>query len=209
MGFTAELVLLYPLDDSIPEQNAWVGHEPISFGRVTRLEKLTAERFRHIEFSGHKRAACCTVSLFFSKLWPQFNPLSENIFAPEIVSDYDEVIERDERNNFIHLATYLESTKRGFPSNTFGNHNAITRLPRPEIEKRIQEEWHPVLEPPIMWQDCIILAQWLSEAEEQVSEEWKMAQVDPVSIALMRAWRAYFLEVSKVRAKALFLFPTY
>lgn len=210
MGFNAEIRVLYPEKDKHPGNRVWQGREAISFGHVTRLQKLVdRDRYGHIIFDSHQRAGISVTSIYLGKLWERLQAPKTSDFAPPfLIRDkswrWDTyAVPAQEYTDLVYVRGYEDL------SEPLALHNKIVGLEGEALSERINR-YHLILDQvPVMWESCATLVDWLNEAEGQRSSEWQELEKDPVSQALARAWRSYFREVSVVGARAMFWFPRY
>lgn len=219
MGYCCELYVLYPDRIEGTERHVWTAAETIDFGRITRLEKLTGERFRHLVFGPHKRAGICATSVLLSHLYAKTDP-ARPICAPPIIhvdvdedGGYAELIARREEliasgtGDLVDLYGPLEAPRR-IQLDRVVAHNRHLTLKDDALQWHLDNDWHPVMDAPFIWERCDVLAGWLEEAEARNAIEWTEVSKDPVALALFKARRAYLRELGVTGARALFTFPT-
>jgi hypothetical protein len=211
VGFYAEVRLLYlKKDDEHPENKVWMGREAISFGHVTRLEKLAdRERYRNTTFDAHQKAGICVTSIYLQKLYERLETPKVSDFAPPVLirnESWDRSACEVPAQEYVDLR-YVGGYRERFKE--LAHHNTIVACEEDMFIECINR-CHIILDQaPVMWESCATLVGWLDEAEGQQAQAWQELEKDPVSLALARAWRSYFREVSAVGARALFWFPRY
>lgn len=224
MGFAAKTVFVLPgtfkadrpgpqgeMECAVWKDSNW----GLDFGRITRLEKLTGERFQHIRdsFDPFRRAGICVVDRFFSScLFVNFESRVEERCAPEIVVPKRFFGEEGRRPTIkIGGQVYLdvdESRLEGLMGNDtlVEEHNRAVGKPE-ELQRLLREnEWHPLMDPPLLWASCTELADSLDRAEADHDEAWQAIQYDPVSDAFVRGWRESLRKLGAVGARAVFRF---
>lgn len=217
MGFNVELLILYRR--AVPEtgHGIWEAHEAITFGRVTRLEKITHPRFAHLQKDHHERAGICVVSVLLGRMFAKLDTTPREAFAPPFLiselpdgATFAEGLEayqgalRGAADDLLLRPFPLE--QRSIDAQQIKLHNDIVSLDDDALRWSLND-YHPVMDPPFLWERCSALADWLETAEVQMASEWQELMKDPISLALARAWRAYLREVGAVGARALFIFP--
>lgn len=211
MGFQAEIRLLYPGTDKHPGNKVWVAREAVSFGHVTRFQKLAnRERYGHITFNSHRRAGVCVTSIYLGKLDRKLNTPKASDFAPPFLIR-DKSWRRDEypvpAPEYTDLEYVINYFQRDQVAEVLALHNEIIKLEGEALAERINRCNIVIEQAPVMWESCETLVAWFDEAEAQRSQEWQELEKDPVSLALAKAWRSYFREISAVGARAMFWFP--
>ena len=210
MGFSLELYFLFRNGQADDDANVWIARgQPIDFGRVTRMEKITHQRFKHLEYDPHHRASICVVSLLLGKLFEKLDASPAETIAPTfLVYEF-----RDERDtlletasgNAIEIEDWLPFD-RTREQRKMREHNHVMKLPPDELRAHI-EKHHPAMDPPFLWESAAVLARWLQEAIGAETDEWRELSKSLVSLALFRVWYAHLLELGKVDARVLFVFP--
>lgn len=207
MGFKAELLILHP--EHYRETLSWLGQEVISFGHVTRLEKLTnKERFGHVIYTPRHRAGICVVNYIVKQLSRKLDCPDRTDFAPPFLvtssmdKDFEEIMVREH----VSLSDY-ERRLSSIDQCRLVAHNRNLKLPNADLLEFAREKLNLVMGELFLWAPCSTIAEWLDGAEEKKSEEWLELERERVSLALARAWRAYLAEVGKVGVRALFVFP--
>lgn len=188
----------------------------LDFGHVTRLEKLVSEHFQHLRDSFHpfRRAGICVVDCFlYSCLFVDFENRIGERCAPEILVPKPFFGDERRKRPTIKVGgrTYLdvyESRLKGRMGNEtlVEDHNVAVGDPGTLRELLEKGEWHPMMDPPLLWASCSELADCLDKAEAEQNEAWKAAQYDPVSDAFVRGWRESLHRLSVVGARAVFRF---
>lgn len=228
MGFEAKIVFVLPgtakADQQGPNGEAecavWKDSNwGIDFGHITRLEKLTGERFQHLRSSFHpfRRAGICVMNRFLhSCVFVDFENRFDERCAPEIVVPKPFFAFADEEMGNeptvkIGGRIYLSVNERSFKG-CMGNdtlvedHNAAAG--KPEALRRLLKsgKWHPMVNPPLLWATCAELADCLDKAENEKHEVWEEIQADSVSKALFLSWRESLRNLGTVDARSVFRF---
>lgn len=227
MGFSTTLLLLWPAsscpecDETHPSSTMWHAEETISFGDVTRMEKMTDKKlFGHLRFSTRQRAGMCAVDFILKRLFAKSAKPTREDFAPIflIYQEYPKRYELLASPEFRDTKEYVDLNEyciEGFPkyamrltrTDVLTRHNEVIAMSEPKlVEYLTSPDYHPIMRPPYMWEKCSTLATWLHETEAEKSGTWQELEKEPVSLALVRAWRAYLEEVGKVGVRALFVF---
>lgn len=225
MGFEAKTVFVLPgtakADQLGPngetECVVWKDSEwGLDFGHITRVEKLIGERFKHMRdsFSPFRRAGICVMDCFhYSCLFVNFEEQIEELCAPEILvpKPFFGDDRRQKPTVKIGGRTYLdvsESRLEGQMGNEtlVEDHNRAAGHPR-VLKRLVQEgDWHPMMDPPLLWTSCSDLADCLDRSEAERDETWEAIQYDPVSDAFVRGWRESLRKLGAVGARAVFRF---
>lgn len=238
MGFSTTLLLLYPVSpDSEPDGNLplpnleasakksprtmWRAEDTISFGDVTRMEKMTDKKtFGHLRFSSRQRAGMCAVDFILKRLFAKSAKPTREDFAPKflIYQEYPKRYELLASAEFRGTKEYVDLNEycmeyfpkyalRLFRPESLVRHNEVIAMSESQLVTYLTSpDYHPIMRPPYMWEKCGTLAEWLHAAEAEKSGTWQELEKEPTSLALVRAWRAYLEEVGKVGVRALFVF---
>ncbi|WKZ29187.1 MAG: hypothetical protein QY323_00490 [Patescibacteria group bacterium] len=202
-----ELRFLYP-ENIGEDRTAWRPHgQPLSFGGVTRLEKIVHKRFAHLSWSAHQRAGICVVSTLLGKLFETLDNAPSETVAPHIlVYEYQDELDAElARTQGDVIDPDFSIGLEGTFARVGPKHNALRAL-EDEAAKEHLKTFHPALKPPLLWEQCGTLARWLQEAESAETDEWRQLRTEPVSLAVARVWHAWLHELGKVGARALFVF---
>jgi hypothetical protein len=191
----------------------------IDFGRVTRLEKLTSKRFAHLTWTPFKHAGICVIDCFFRNIFADFDKNTERWFAPEILvyrplplyvyrEDEDPPEPTEKVGGNLYLDCSVDRLKgRSGNEELIAEHNTFVVNHQSALQLQLFEsaKWS-IMEPPLIWVPCTLLAEWLTQAEEQKTEGWKALVQDRVSLAIFLGWRHLLREMGEVDARALFRF---
>lgn len=225
MGFEAKMVFVLPqtakadqpgpkgeTDCAVWKDSDW----GLDFGHITRLEKLVGERFQHMRNSFHpfRRAGICVMDRFLSAcLFADFEKHIEERCAPEILVPKPFFSDQEEKKPTVKVGgrTYLdvyESRLKGRIGNEMlvENHNCAAGNPA-ILRKLLKDgDWHPIMDPPLLWALCSELADCLYKAETEQVKAWKAIQYDTVSVAFVNGWRESLRQLGAVGARAVFRF---
>jgi hypothetical protein len=83
MGFSLSLLIAHPWVGTQDGTPSWYVHEVVALGRVTRLEKLVSERYRHIRFDSTTKAGICVASSIFRHLVAMLQSPQRSHFVPQ------------------------------------------------------------------------------------------------------------------------------
>ncbi len=218
MGFNAELRILYPDHKLLgQDKTLWKAQEVISFGYVTRLQKLVEYPKHH--YGDHERAGICVVGCIMAKLveklgrgpiWPDFAPLFliyEAYFedhAAYSLAKTTGVLDYIDAGSCFEFSG--QDRLKPSPKLKKG-HNEILGWSQDRLNAYVANNYNIIVHPLIMWESCENITAWLDEAEKIKTPEWQELEKNPISLAKARAWREYLREVGKIGARALFLFP--
>lgn len=221
MGFTAKLIILLEqrvqADQLGPQGEqecvVWTdSYVTIDFEHISRLEKLTDERFAHIQFIPFTRAGICVMDCFLRNRFVDFPRTLTGIFAPEILIGKDPLgQQKRELTRKIGGHVYIKCSpsrlkgRMWSPEEIVSKHNLATRMNPVALEQHIRDGEWSVGDPPLPWALCSGMADWLSQAELQENGTWKALTKDPVALAIARGWYHQLHELGKVGARALFL----
>ncbi len=225
MGFEAKMLFVLPqmvkADQPGPkgetECAVWKDSDwGLDFGHITRLEKLVGERFQHMRdsFPPFRRAGICVMDRFLSAcLFADFENRIEERCAPEILVPKPFFGDERGKKQTVKVGgrTYLDVYESRFKGR-MGNETLVEDHNRaagkPEVLQGLlkEREWHPMMDPPLLWASCAELGNCLVKAEEDQDEAWKAAQYDRVSDVFVRTWRESLIMLGGVGAKAVFRF---
>ncbi len=225
MGFEAKIVFVLPgsvkADQPGPKEEiecaVWKdAYWGIDFGHITRLEKLVGERFQHMRDSHHpfRRAGICVMDRFLSScVFVDFEKHIVERCAPEILVHKsvfymeDSPIPTVKVGGQVYLDVYESRLKGRMGNDTLvEDHNRAAG--KPEVLQGLLEEreWHPMMDPPLLWASCSELADSLDKSEAVYDEAWEAIQYDRVSDAFVRGWRESLRKLGAVGARAVFRF---
>lgn len=206
MGFKAELRLLYPDRKVIgPEKTVWMAKETISFGYITRLQKLV-EHVR--EYDPHVRAGICMFHTIHQKLvdklvrrpqWPDFAP---PFLLYKSFEQQHEVYEVKKTSQ-----VWSEFVDAGMFNPKLEVHNQFLTWEHKKLQEFVAESYNIILDRLVMWEASSTVVQWLDEAEAAHAPEWQELQKEPVALAKVCGWREYLRHVGNVEARIMFQFP--
>jgi hypothetical protein len=219
MGFNAELLMVYPVRQPPKEKaSIWCAQESISFGYITRLQKLI-ECVR--DYNPHARAGICTFSYMYFKLveklkrGPQWQDFAPFFLIYERFSDQAEAYQAaswKENLEFVDCGICRSAFEYAKPPNPSAHHRAqhnqiLQDMNQDQLNCYVNDSYNIIMDPPTMWESCATIAAWLDELENNNTPEWQEVQKDPLSLAKFRGWREYLREIGKAEARALFIFP--
>lgn len=221
MGFSLKLVFVNPIQepvllgdgDNILDEGQAIVWMPVSefnidLGRVTRLEKVTSERYKHLQHSSYKRAGICVLDCLFDILFSEAEGKRLSQVAPEIVMPFWmlDVPKTELSDGGVYLdvgAFHSDSFERSCLDKIL-MHNAAILQDKNSVLRCL--EYHPVLSCLIRWVDCSEMASVLDKAESDRSEAWLAVEEDHVSLAIARGWREIFSALARTGTKCVFLF---
>jgi len=178
------------------------------------------------------RADNCMMTWLLENLLARLKKFDENNFAPPFVSfacdnqsnPFRQEIEWKKKKLCFDSLTGGEQfvmplwkNERGagfwfsFPNaSDIKEHNEAIRLSDKQFEQYLKNvgHWHiPIRSYPFVWASCETVANWLLSLEVHSSSVCATElHKDPVSLAIVRARRAYLAEIGKVGTKILFSF---
>ena len=220
MGFHAKLIILtekkVKADKDGPqgekECTLWEDSQmTIDFVRITRLEKVVSDHYKHISYSSFTRAGICVVSCFHKHLFANFERGGKERLAPEILVHKSPFGDEVKPTVKIGGHTYLDCygyRLKGFLQDgdeCITLHNTAIALKSEEFGKSLLD--HEIfLEGPLLWTPCSDLALWMSAARDGRTPEWRAITKDQVSLAIAQGWYHQLQELAKVGARVLFRF---
>ena len=183
----------------------------IDFGHITRLEKITGERFRHLHHSAFRRAGICVVDCFLDHLYEDLENSAVRRFAPEILVNGRFPVKGSTTllasKQYVSCSEYVLSGTFDLVDDINGvvaRHNKAVGSDEATLQYALSR-WM-ILDPPFFWASCKDMSDWLEEAESQKSEAWTALDADRLSLALVRSWQCLLREVGETGARALFRF---
>lgn len=186
----------------------------ISFGEVTRMEKLVSPQYRHLSFDAMKRAGICAASILLRHLGERLSRMSGSeqvvprVFTDKLQIDFSGL--RDgEQYALIQTASRLGFGEM-FPSKTINAHNSLVLQSDWSFANHIREDYSVVTDPPFLWESLDEVVVWLDAVgSEAFTEEHAALGKDAVAGALFDAWKVYLGAVRGLGWKVIFVFPPY
>lgn len=222
MGYCAKVVILSKaspvntgeLDDETPElelecDTLWEDSSlRIDFGHITRLEKVTGERYRHLQHSAFRRAGICVMDCFLDHLYDDLEKNAVQRFAPEILVNGlfpgQESTRLFRSKQYINCSEYVLEGHLDTTERLVAEHNKAVGSDETYLLNALSR-WM-ILDPPFFWASCKDMASWLEEAEREKSEAWTAITADLLSLAQVRSWQRLLCDAGDVGARALFRF---
>lgn len=223
MGFQARLAVVCEQTksaDSIGpkgEKDCTVWKEAcvgIDFEHITRLEKLVGERFKHMADSHtpFRRAGIVAMDCFLTRIFADFVEKLDEKVAPEFLI-HKPIFPGDERVPTVTVGgqVYLDCPEYRLKG-SMGNETLVEDHNRaagnPEALRILLErgEWHPMMDPPLLWARCRELADLMHGAQCEQTEGWQSLVKDRTSLAIWNGWYHQLLEMGEVGARAVFRF---
>jgi hypothetical protein len=215
MGFEIDLPILHRHVDE-EGRAVWRVVDRLWEGRVTRLEKIVSERYAGRSCLPDARAKICATSIILGKLFARLEPADakpgrrfklpngETIFAPKFVP-YAEHGGLKYVGDLPADETYVLFEPK-YRDERLTKHNTLLDASDEEFAAYFVT-YRPVPMAPILWASCADLSAWMDEAGATASEEWRAAQADPISFALLKAWQAHLRELAGTDLRVLIFFP--
>lgn len=187
MGFHAELRFVHQVEI------LWSEFQRLDLGRVTRLEKIIDPHYNHIRRTDFQRVGICLTSILLANL---FKENAASSWAPEFYTG-------EEVPSGEHVCLHEDWY---YPGSSFvrkcKEHNALLPQHTTSVERDTYAGSVSLLGPPFLWAPCFEIAKWLAEPRS----EWEHLKAHETAFELAKTYRDYIVGLSKIGAKAVFLF---
>jgi hypothetical protein len=210
MGFRATLVFLVESEAKASQVGPngetkctiWQNVFQISFGDITRFEKLVTPRYDTFKYPSSSRAAIAVFSCIFPVTVSVDWEKESNWLVPEII--IEKFIQETfgggvYAENFIPFNGFSEiSIDR---DKKIKKHNQVVKLPFLEQLKELYES-EPYFYPVFTWVESEKIARAITHARECRSIEWQTIEEDDYALAIAEGWRVHIERFAELNTRA-------
>lgn len=207
----------------------WSVSEIISFGRITRPQKMVGRGYEHLHasYTGRIAAAIGVTGALLPPLFRMLQNPSRAHFAPEfgLMDDGPYAVDPfcylsrwheqhlsyeriSEDAQFCRARTFLGRISVPVREH-IQDHNRKILLPDEAFFGEVSDRWDPILQMPLVWTEASAVLRWIrnwSSGSDINRRSWQRVRTDEEALSYLRMWRAVLTEAARLNAKVIFYF---